>query len=76
MVDEQLGYEHDYWAYAGIANGIDFYIFLFMKNWALSIFVICSAFLSYEIAKFVTRRYKPKLKRKRETTAEYMQNLP
>lgn len=76
MVDEQIGYEHHYSPFLGIANGVDFYRFLFFKNWAYSVFIICFAFLSYESTKFIARKYASKHPNSRTTTAEFMRDLP
>ena len=57
-IDDHLGYEHEYSVLVQSINGYHFYEFLFMKNWALSLLMICGAFLSYEIAKLITRQYK------------------
>ena len=76
MIDEQLGYEHQYNVFLGLANGLGFYKFLIMENWALSIFVVGGAFLSYEIAKLISLRYISNRKPKPMTTSEYMHNFP
>lgn len=76
MVDEQLGYEHQWAPYIGIANGLDFYKYLFLKNWAYSIFVIGMAFTCYEVAKLWARKHKAKNPKRNVTTSEFMQDLP
>lgn len=75
-IDEHLGYEHISSVFFPRMNGFSFYQFLFMKNWAYSIFIICAAFLSYELAKLATRKYRAKNPRQNLTTGEFMRDLP
>ena len=54
-ISEHLGYKS-----AGRSTGLDFYIFIFTRDWALSIFVITSALICYELSKFSARYYRLK----------------
>jgi len=51
-------------------HGFELYIFLFNKNWALSIFVIVSALISYELSKLCALYYRRKHPAPRKTLAE------
>ncbi len=76
MVDEHLGYEHDFTPGFGSTHGFSFYEFLFMKNWAYSIFVICTAFTCYEFVKLFARKHKAKHPKRPISTGEFMRDLP
>ena len=70
VIDHHFGYEATpVWHW-------EFYKFLFMKNCAYSILIICGALISYELAKFMTRKYRVRNPKRHETTAEFIQNLP
>jgi len=76
-IDDHFGYVHKTYTTHPSLNGLSFYEFLFMKNWAYSIFIICTAFTCYELAKLMTRKYKANHTTKRHvTTAEFMHDLP
>ena len=76
-IDNHFGYEHKTHPTHPSLNGISFYEFLFMKNWAYSIFVICAALICYEPAKLMTRKYKAKHPTKRHvSTNQFMHDLP
>ena len=71
VIDYHFGYEAYYLLY-----DVSFYKFLFMKNWAYSVLIICGAFTCYEIAKFTARKYRVRNPKRRVTTAEFIQDLP
>lgn len=76
-IDDHFGYEHKTYPTHPSLNGLSFYEFLFMKNWAYSIFIICAAFTCYELAKLGARKYRAKnLLKRHVTTGEFMSDLP
>ena len=70
FIDFHFGYE------AGPFQFLAFYKFLFMKNWAYSISIICGALTSFELAKFMARKYRVRNPKRHVTTAEFIQDLP
>ena len=71
VIDHHFGYKAIYLLY-----DFSFYKFLFMKNWAYSILIICVALTCYELAKFTARKYGVKNPKRPVTTTEFIQNLP
>lgn len=71
VIDYHLGYETSYFFHA-----FSFYKFLFMKNWAYSVLMICGSLTCYELAKFTARKYRVKNPKSPVTTVEYFQDLP
>ena len=70
VIDYHFGYEaspFEHWA---------IYKFLFMKNWAYSILIICGALTCFELAKLMARKYRVRNPKRHMTTAEFIQNLP
>jgi len=72
VIDYHFGYE----VISTHLYAFSFYKFLFMKNWAYSILIICGAFICYELAKFTTRKYRVRNPKRPVTTAEFIQDLP
>ena len=77
IIDGHFGFECHY---QGVSHGgggfLSFYKWLFMKNWALSIFVIAAALFSYEISKALARRYKAGQPEKHIPLSQRIQDLP